>query len=85
MTLSSKYNEENQPILTSETELATAVTDALMADKRTKNEVIEVINERGLITLTGRVNDRKSREAAEKIAAAQSGVISVVNSLKVTV
>jgi osmotically-inducible protein OsmY len=83
MTLSNKYDTDNEPIFTSETELATAVTNALMADKRTKDEVIEVINERGLITLTGRVESRKSLEAAQEIAATQPGVISVVNSLKV--
>ncbi len=83
MTLSNKYNEGNERILTPDTELATAVTDALRADKRTEDEVVEVINERGFITLTGSVANRKSREAAEEITVAQPDVISVINSLKV--
>lgn len=66
-----------------EMDLATRVSTALMEDSRTSDAVIEVINERGMITLQGEVDDPETREVAETIAAEQPGVISVVNALRV--
>ena len=59
------------------------VANALLEDPRTKENVIEVANERGIVTLTGTVDSDETRQAAEEIARQQTGVISVVNELKV--
>ncbi len=67
----------------SEMDRETRVATALFEDPRTTDAVIEVIDERGVITLQGEVDDPETREAAEAIAAEQTGVISVVNTLQV--
>lgn len=59
------------------------VTSALMDDPRTKEAVIEVSNDRGILTLIGTVDSEETRQAAEAIARQQPGVVSVVNELKV--
>lgn len=59
------------------------VAVALFEDPRTSDAVIEVIDERSVITLQGEVDDPQARRAAEVITAEQSGVISVVNALQV--
>lgn len=64
-------------------DLQTRVAKALFEDSRTSDAVIEVIDERGVITLDGEVNDPATRDAANEIAAAQSGVTAVVNLLRV--
>ena len=66
-----------------EMDLATRVATALFEDTRTSDAVIEVIDDRGVITLQGEIDDQETRDAAEGIAAEQSGVISVVNTLQV--
>lgn len=58
------------------------VANALLEDPRTEEAIIEVANDRGVITLTGTVQSEEIRRAAEEIARDQ-GVISVVNELKV--
>ena len=58
------------------------VARALDEDPRTADAAIEVIFERGIITLTGTVDSPQTRAAAKAIAAAEPGVVSVVNSLK---
>lgn len=64
-------------------DLTTRVGRALYEDARTADAVIEVIDERGIITLAGTVGSAQAREAAAEIAAAQAGVISVTNTLRV--
>jgi osmotically-inducible protein OsmY len=59
------------------------VTNALLDDPSTKDAVIEVSNDRGILTLIGNVDSEETRQAAEEIARQQPGVISVVNELKV--
>lgn len=66
-----------------EVDLATRVAMALFEDPRTSDAVIEVIDERGVITLDGEVDSEETREAANEIARAQPGVTSVVNLLRV--
>lgn len=63
--------------------VATAVETALMSDLRTETAVIDVINEHGIITLTGAAPDWETREVAEAIASHQPGVIKVINDLTV--
>lgn len=59
------------------------VANALLEDPRTEEAIIDVANDRGIITLTGTVQSEEIRRAAEEIARDQQGVISVVNELKV--
>lgn len=59
------------------------VANALLEDPRTEEAIIDVANDRGMITLTGTVQSEEIRRAAEEIARDQQGVISVVNELKV--
>ncbi|MCC9077853.1 BON domain-containing protein [Litorilinea aerophila] len=59
------------------------VVAALQSDPRTSDEVIEVINDRRVITLSGTVNSEEARRAAEEIASNQPGVIAVINALEV--
>lgn len=66
-----------------EADLASQVAMALFDDPRTNEAVIEVIDERGVITLDGEVDSDETREAAEEIAREQAGVTSVVNLLRV--
>ncbi len=63
-------------------DLATQVAMALFEDPRTNDAVIEVIDERGMITLDGEVDNAETREAAEEIARGVTGVTSVVNLLR---
>jgi hypothetical protein len=66
-----------------ETDLDKHIALVLYEDPRTSDAVIEVINDRGVITLQGRVEDLDVQRAAEAIAAEQPGVISVINELQV--
>ncbi|MBC7237903.1 MAG: BON domain-containing protein, partial [Chloroflexi bacterium] len=59
------------------------VVAALAADARTDVALIDVTVESGVVTLTGRVDSQEIKEAAEEIAAAQEGVVEVVNDLGV--
>jgi uncharacterized protein YrrD len=58
---------------------------ALAADPRTTTSVIEVINDRGVITLQGAVDRVRVRNAAEEIALEQPGVTAVVNELVIRI
>lgn len=60
------------------------VSVALATDPRTRNAVIEVIDDRGLVTLKGQVNSPSARQFAEDVAAGQPGVTGVVNELLIT-
>ncbi|HRQ37299.1 MAG TPA: BON domain-containing protein [Chloroflexota bacterium] len=63
--------------------VAMAVETALISDLRTETAVIDVINDRGIVTLTGTTPDWTAREVAETIASHQPGVIKVINDLTV--
>lgn len=62
-------------------DVTTRVLTALSADPRTQRAVIEVICDRGVITLQGEVDSFKTRSAAEEIAAREAGVTRVHNEL----
>jgi osmotically-inducible protein OsmY len=64
-------------------ELVQRVQDALAKDPRTEDLIVEVVDEGGIVTLTGTVPSHDAREAAEKVARQQDGVIEVVNDLVV--
>lgn len=79
---------ETAPTIGEQTEVAgdsltTAIERALLADPRTEFAAIDVIEDRGVITLEGTVDSRPAREAAEEIAAGYAGVLSVTNNLRV--
>ena len=59
------------------------VIDALLNDERTQEAIIEVINDRGVVTLLGTVESHELAELAEELASQQEEVITVVNSLNV--
>jgi osmotically-inducible protein OsmY len=59
------------------------IEQSLMADERTRDANIEVVNQRGVVTLSGKVESESIASAAEEIAQNQSGVIKVVNSLMI--
>ncbi|HLF89460.1 MAG TPA: BON domain-containing protein [Anaerolineales bacterium] len=59
------------------------VIQALQDDPRTREGIMDVVNEQGLITLTGTVSSQEMRQAADEIARRQEGVITVINDLKV--
>lgn len=61
--------------------LETRICTALAADPRTKQAVIEVITDRGVVTLQGQVEKAEVREAAAEIARQQPGVTVVHNEL----
>ena len=65
-------------------ELTDRVTTALLEDPITKNAQIDVVNERGIVTLKGTVNKENIRQTAEMIARKQAGVITVINEIKVS-
>ena len=70
-------------LLDTDIAIQTRVSHALLSDPRTSISVIEVVNERGMVTLKGEVDSAEVREAAEEIAEEQPGVLSVVNALQV--
>ena len=67
--------------LTADAIVTNRVAKALRTHPVTADAVIEVINEGGLVTLTGVVPDEKTRQTAEKVAANQDSVVKVVNDL----
>lgn len=73
-----------ESILSPETELASQITSTLISDPRIQSTAVEAINDRGVITLTGLVENQKSRQIAESIAAHHPNVVSVVNNLRIT-
>lgn len=70
-------------IMNQDTDLSMHISDALLENPKTKNAVIEVINDRGMVTLQGKVKDIEAKNTAEAIAADYPGVISVTNELSV--
>jgi len=64
-------------------EVVDRVMDALLSDPRTKDAIIDVGSDRGIVILKGQVNKVDIREAAEEIARKQEGVITVINEIKV--
>jgi uncharacterized protein YrrD len=67
----------------SDQSLTTRVANALAEHPLTAATAIEVIDERGIVTLQGEVDDPETREAAAAVAESEPGVITVINSLKV--
>lgn len=66
-----------------QTDLGTRVSAALASHPETKDALIEVICDRGVVTLQGQVDRSRAREQAAESVAKQPGVLSVVNELVV--
>jgi len=59
------------------------VESALLNDQRTRDAIIEVDNNNGIVTLSGVVKSAEIVSAAEEVAGQPDGVIKVVNLLRV--
>jgi hyperosmotically inducible protein len=64
-------------------DVAKRVQDALAQDPRTEDLILDVVDENGIVTLTGTVPSHDARDAAEEVARQQEGVLEVINDLKV--
>lgn len=64
-------------------ELRDKVQAALLDNEHTEDAAIEVLNENGIITLSGMVLSKEIAETAESITKEVNGVISVINQLQV--
>jgi osmotically-inducible protein OsmY len=71
--------------LTTDTSIVAHITAALSSDPRTDVAIVGVINERGVVNLKGQVDDPNTREAVERIARQQPGVVDVINDLEVKI
>ena len=69
--------------ITTDTGVVARVTAALLEDTRTGLSPIEVTSDFGVVTLSGRVPTEEVRQAAERIARRQRGVVEVINALYV--
>lgn len=70
-------------VLSNEVALTSMISDSLWKDPRTRDEVIEVIDDRGTITLQGKVKNPEAKAAAEEIACQYPDVVSVMNEIVV--
>lgn len=59
------------------------ISEAITKDPRTRKAVIDIGFTQGIVTLTGFVKTAAEVSAAEEIARAQQGVVSVINELRV--
>lgn len=69
--------------LDTSTAIEARISIALETDPRTHLAVIEVVDEHGVVTLSGEVESVEVRKAAEEIASQQPGIITVINALEV--
>jgi osmotically-inducible protein OsmY len=61
------------------TDLQTRVLRTLLDDPRTKDYAVEVLDNNGVIILTGIVPSREASTAVETVAREVDGVVSVIN------
>ncbi len=76
-------NGQDTAVLNDDTKLIRIVSERLLADSRTAEAIIEVIPERGQVTLTGTVDSPEIKKAAEEIVSDCPGVVTVSNQLAV--
>jgi len=70
-------------MLSQKSELALWIEQALANDERMDRSQIEVLDDNGVITLTGVAQDNEARMAAAEIVNRAPGVISLTNDLEV--
>ena len=66
-----------------ESTLALALDDLLTRDRRTTDSQIEVIDNNGVITLSGVALSQEARRVATEVASNHPGVLSVINDLDI--
>jgi osmotically-inducible protein OsmY len=66
-----------------ESELAVTLREKLMRDRHTTDSQIEVIDNGGVITLSGTAVSNKARAAAAQIVLNHPGVLSLINDIEV--
>jgi sporulation protein YlmC with PRC-barrel domain len=76
---------EVENALVTDTSIVAHMTAALSTNPRTDVAIVGVINERGVVTLKGQVDDPNTRDAVEEIARRQPGVADVINDLEVKI
>ena len=64
-------------------ELAVRISDALLHNARTQGSQIDVMDNNGVVTISGIATSNHARMAAARIAAETDGVLSVTNDLEV--
>jgi sporulation protein YlmC with PRC-barrel domain len=69
--------------LSENSELATELTDLLAADPRTETAVVDLLCDRGVVTLTGEVADQNIKETAVALIAQHPKVVTINNELKI--
>ncbi|MDF1515082.1 MAG: BON domain-containing protein [Anaerolineae bacterium] len=69
--------------LNTDLSVITRVRYALLNHPRTEIAAVEVVNNNGVITLKGNVDTADIKATAEEIASQQSGVISVINDIRI--
>jgi osmotically-inducible protein OsmY len=74
---------EVNTMITTQAGVKERISGALLEDPRTRDSAIEVIDDRGIVTLGGSVASQEVRQAAAVIARQQPGVISVINTLHI--
>jgi osmotically-inducible protein OsmY len=74
---------EVNTMITTHAGIKERIAEALLEDPRTRDYGIEVIDDRGVVTLGGNVASEEVRQAAEMIVRQLPGVISVINTLRI--
>jgi osmotically-inducible protein OsmY len=74
---------DTENAISADTALFGRITAALADDRRTALVPIEVIVDRGVVTLKGTVPTPAIKEAAAAIARRQTGVVTVINELEI--
>jgi osmotically-inducible protein OsmY len=65
-------------------ELAVILSDKLERDKHTADSQIEIIDNNGVVTLSGTAVSNKARAAAVQIVLNHPGVLSIINDVEVS-
>jgi osmotically-inducible protein OsmY len=64
-------------------DLSKQIAKKLADDERTMDSAIEVMDDGGVITLSGTAKSDEARSAAEDIVRSQTGVVSLISDIKV--
>lgn len=69
-------------MVSGKSQLAIKLEDVLERDKRTGDAQIEVMDDNGVVTLTGHALNDETRQAAGEIAEGFDGVTTVINDIE---
>ena len=65
------------------TDIVERITAGLRDDPRTQDAQIDVLDDRGRLIITGKVESEDAREAAVKIAQKEGGLFRITNELRI--